>query len=395
MDAASRSLLASAAFLAILIAFTEEGRAELRYAPKAGTSHAYSVEIVAELPDATETLKGIIVYTVKEQTDEQIKLEYRGGLTKARKTKAAAGGPRGPRRPPGRPGPGMHNPFATLTFKGLMQTTNQLTLTPEGDVLAMEGSSQLPYLLGNLSMLVFEPFPENQEAAWEVQNGIAITETNERQTLPRRGGPRRPGALPPKEEGKRTAGVEISKYKITGAENDRVTVEKTYSLESPLVDGKGFALSGEGTWVFDQTKSVPQKLDYQQTLTVQLDSVSVKVPMTIKYEMLTEEQLAEHRIAQEKRQEEMKAQLAEAQEKAKARRSTPFTAEQKAEVLKQLASTNMGDVRRGLNALQFKDPQEPDAEITAALKELANHKNPGIRRQAEQVGKKWAMPQSE
>jgi hypothetical protein len=251
----------------------------------------------------------------------------------------------------------------------------------------------LPYLLGNLSTFVFEPLPENQQPAWEVQNDIAISETNERQSIPR--GPRRPGANPSPSDGKRTAGVELSKYKIAGTEQDLVSIEKTYSLQSPLVDGKGFELAGQGTWVFDQAKSIPQKLDFEQVLTVSLDAVSVKVPITCKYELLTEEQLAEHRQAQAKRQEEAKAQLAEAQQQAQARRNAPFTPEQKAVVLKQLASDNLGEIRRGLNALQFKNPQEPDAEIAAALKTLASHANQGIRRQAEQIGKKWDRPENE
>ncbi len=351
MERAFRSPFVLCPVLAILFALAEQGRAELRYTPKAGASHAYSVEITAELPDATETLKGVIVYTVKEQQAEQTKLEYQGGLSRTRKTKAAAApGPRGPRRPPGRPAPGMHNPFTTPTFRGLTQTTNQLTLGSRGEILAMEGSSQLPYLLGHLSTLVFEPFPDNPQAAWEVQNGIAITETNEHQTIPRFG-PRRPGADASLPEGQRTAGVELSKYKIASEENGLVTIEKTYALESPVVDGKGFELAGQGTWVFHQAKSVPQKLEFDQVLTLKLDAVSVKLPISCKYELLTEEQLIEHQIAQEKRKEEMKAQLADAQEKAKVRRNIPFTAEQKAEVLKQLASTNMGEIRRGLTRL--------------------------------------------
>lgn len=376
----------------LLFGVAKPGRAELRYAPEAGASHAYSVEITAELPDATETLKGVVVYTVKERNQDQIKLEYRGGLNRTRKAKAQAGNgpPRGPRRP-GRPTPGPRSPFEAPTFKGLTQTTNQLTLTSRGDVVAIEGSSQLPYLLGNLSTLIFEPLPEKQQDAWEVQNGIAITEANERQSFPRFG-PRRPGFNPPQTEGQRTAGTETSKYKITSTEGESVSIEKTYSLESPVVDGKGFGLEGKGTWVFHQAKSFPQKLDFRQVLKVQFDNVSVELPITCKYELLNEEQFAEHQKAEEKRQAEMKALLAEAQEKAKARRQAPFTAEQKAEVLKQLGSGNIGEVRRGLNALQFKNPQEPDAEIAAALEKLANHTNQGIRRQAEQISKKWAKP---
>ena len=70
------------------------------------------------------------------------------------------------------------------TFTGLTQTGNKLTLTPQGELVAMEGSSQLPYLLGNLSTLIFEPFPKGEETTWEIKNGVTISEKNERRTFP-------------------------------------------------------------------------------------------------------------------------------------------------------------------------------------------------------------------
>ncbi len=395
-----RTLSWTAAAFVLALGWTTRGSAELRDAPEAGSSHAYSVEIVAELPDATETLKGVATFTAKGKDGENIKLEYRGGLNRSRKEKAAAGaggrrpGPGGFGRRPGRPPLGPRGLFDAPTFAGLTQTTNKLTLTPQGEFVALEGTSQLPYLLGNLSLLIFEPFPAGDETAWEIKNDVGITEKNERRTFPRFG-PRRPGDPAAGEKEKRTAGVELTKYKIAKTEGDLVTVEKTYALESPVVDGKGFAFDGQGTWVFDRSKSVPQKLDFRQVLTVKLNNVSVKIPITTKFQVMTEEQLAEHKKAQEKRQAEMKARLAKAQEQNQARRNAPLSAEQKAEVLKQLASDNMFDVRKGMRTLQFKNPDEPDAEISAALKKLEDHKNLGIRLQVKQIAKKWSAAKSD
>ncbi len=398
MRASWRTLTWTAAAFVLSMGWAKCGWAELRYGPQTGASHAYSVEITVELPDAVETLKGVIMFTAKEKAGENIKLDYRGGLGRFRKEKAAAGGrrpgPGGFRGRPGRPAFGPRGLFEAPTFTGLTQTTNKLTLTPQGEFVALEGSSQLPYLLGNLSLLIFEPFPEGDLAAWEIKNDVAITEKNERRTFPRFG-PRRPGEPVADENEKRTAGVELTKYKIAKTAGDLVTVEKTYALESPVVDGKGFAFEGKGTWMFDRSKSVPQSLDFRQVLTVKLNNVSVKIPITTKYQLMTEAELAEHKKAQEKRHADTKARLAKAQEQFQARRNAPLSAEQKAEVLKQLASGNMFDVRRGLRTLQFKNPEEPDAEITSALKKLENHKNPGIRRQVGQIAKKWSAAKSE
>lgn len=137
----------------------------LRYRWAADGQFVYDVEITADLPDAVETLTGKIVYQVKS-TDSPSKITYRGDVTKATKKKpsAASNSPRGPFDDFfGRP-PAFGSPFdrPVNPFQGLEQTTNQVVVSSTGSILAMEGSSQLPYLLGNLSLLVFEPLSETE-----------------------------------------------------------------------------------------------------------------------------------------------------------------------------------------------------------------------------------------
>lgn len=184
-----------------------------------------------------------------------------------------------------------------------------------------------------------------------------------------------------------------TEFKIKKSEDKALTIDKTYVLKSTEIDGKSFEVEGRGTWVFDEAKGISRKLKFEQTVTVTDKNVSIKIPMTCKYEMLSKKQLAAYKEEQKKKQEEMKARLAEAREKAEIRRMKPLTAEQKAEVLKRLASDKFGEVLRGLNTLRFKDPQEHDAEIAAALKKLSDHKNFAVRMNAEQVAKKWAAPE--
>ena len=134
---------------------------------------------ILDRSDATEFLKGVVTFTVKDASAETIRIGYYGGLTKTSKAKpgTSSGGPsRGPRRgpggPPGRGGPSIFsNPFA-----GLTQSSNELIATPRGEVQSLTGTSQLPYLLGNLSAMFFEPLPEAGEKQWTVSNGVSITE---------------------------------------------------------------------------------------------------------------------------------------------------------------------------------------------------------------------------
>ena len=144
--------------------------APLRYQPGADTKFAYEVELIADLPERVETSKGIISYDVKS-SGETVKLEYSGGLEKTSKAKDSAKHRFGP--------PPFPRPFGFGSRRGsLMQTTNRISITPRGDVRSMEGDSQLPYVLGNLSIFIFEPLPENDQKSWTSKTGVSLFVNN-------------------------------------------------------------------------------------------------------------------------------------------------------------------------------------------------------------------------
>ena len=155
--------------------------APLRYQWKQGQVLAYEVQITADRSDVADAMKGVITYTVEGLDGEQGRVTYRGGLQRTKTPKpsqaAGVGGlPFGPRFClPGFPS-FPRSPFDSNPFKGLTTTTNQLTVTPQGSVQSMQGDSQLPYLLGNLSLIVFEPLSDKPEATWTVSSGVTITE---------------------------------------------------------------------------------------------------------------------------------------------------------------------------------------------------------------------------
>ena len=87
-DHRTRLLFASVAWslLATLLASTASAQA-MRYTSRAKQKFAYKVDISAERNDATEFLKGIVVFTVKGSSAETVRIGYNGGLTKTRKAK--------------------------------------------------------------------------------------------------------------------------------------------------------------------------------------------------------------------------------------------------------------------------------------------------------------------
>ena len=58
-------------------------------------------------------------------------------------------------------GPGGRLAQSADQPQGLTTTTNQISMTPTGEILELQGNSQLPYLLGNLSLMVIEPLPDD------------------------------------------------------------------------------------------------------------------------------------------------------------------------------------------------------------------------------------------
>ena len=177
----------------------------LAYQWTAGQEFAYDIEIVVDDTDAVVTYKGVTQYHVDSASAEQLIVTYRGGLTESKKPKGQAqpggrpfGPPGFPGGPPGFGGPPMGpprfgggpagfplgGPFAKADFAGKTQTTNRLTFTRQGKVLAMTGDSQLPYLLGNVSLLPFEILPGGGERAWNIGSGVSITEKEENRGLP-------------------------------------------------------------------------------------------------------------------------------------------------------------------------------------------------------------------
>ena len=144
-----------------------------RYRWQPNSQFVYQVEIIADSPIETDTMRGYVIFDVISPSDP-LKIKYKGGLSKTSKKKVATSSGRGPFGPFG---PGGGNPFnrPVNPFKGLEQTTNEIVVTPTGEVLTVAGSSQLPYLLGNLSLLFFEPLPESDLKTWKLDSGIVIT----------------------------------------------------------------------------------------------------------------------------------------------------------------------------------------------------------------------------
>lgn len=361
-----------------------QGPAKLAYRWETDREVAYEVVITADEAESNEELKGVVYYQPTSVDADVAKLSFRGGLAKLTKPKPEAR-PRGIRPPFGPRGFGApFDPFQRSPFTGLGHATNEITLTPQGEVQSMKGNSQLPHLLGNLSLLVFESLPKEARAEWTVKNGITISQGGGRQS-----GPPffRPSPFDRQSEESSTAGSESTDYKIVESAGDKVVVSKTYKLTSPPnADGESHEITGSGKWTFNTAVGLPETLDFKQDVTSKTGNVTVTVPLTIKYRRLTDDELAKLKEETDRRLAEMQAKAAE--EKAKA--EAPLEPGEKQALLADLAGNDQAKLRAALMQLEKKSPQETDAEIVAALRPLLAGDNRSLASLAERALSKWS-----
>ena len=389
-----RTLILSAVLVVFSGAVAAAQAPTLRYDWKPDQTFAYRTTIVVEMPDKIDTYQGVTTYTVKSVEKENRLVVYQGGLAKTSKAKETER-PRGFGPPRfGFPG-GPPSPFSRNNFRGTDQTTNEITISPVGNVSQLKGDSQLPYLLGNVSLLPFEPLPGTALKEWKNESGTSITERPERSEdrFPRFG---RFGPVQSDGEHEVQAASETTSFKVTGEAAGIVTVAKTYTLKSPppKAGEQGFELSGSGTWKFDTKLNVSDSLHMEQKLTIAGNNQQVLVPITIDYKRLTDEELAK---VTEERKAAADALRAKHEETIKARAEeqriteTPLTEDAKQAAVAVLKGSDKVQQVKTLAALAKKNLANPDEEIAMAIEPLLKHADRPVREAAHQALIKWSL----
>ena len=363
----------------------------LRYVLTDGQKFSYEVSIEVDAPDAKTSYTGLIHYTVTKGGSDQSVVSYRGGLKESKQLKQSARGnsPFGfpGRFPRGFPGPPpMASPFSRPTFAGKTQTTNTLTISSRGETLAMTGDSQLPYLLGHLSMIPFEMLPKDEQQQWNSDSGISITQESDSRR--NRFGPfGRFGPFDGGNQSNRQAGGEMSSYRITGRRDNLVTVSKTYKLSTPKTDGKStFEMAGKGTWTFDRVKHVPHACDMKFTLTVKSDNTTTTIPISMKYDRISGLKLAAMEAEAKRKVEEAARKKAE----AKAAAEAPLTDVEKEIALEELGSGDAVRVYETLKILAEKSLENPDPQITAEIERYLTSPDKKVAAEAHRAMMKWS-----
>lgn len=371
-----------------------ESRAQsLRYQWNPKQKFSYDMAVTVEEGDRIVLLKGIIHYTVESADAEQLRITYNGGLPESVKLKprSRSGGlPFGPSFGPPRGLTAIPpTPFSNPTFAGKTITSNRISLTPTGRVLLLEGESQLPYLLGNVSLLPFEMLPKGAEREWTLDSGVSISEEQESRRPFGAFGPR--GVFGPFANKSKSvqAASEITRYSIQSENEKLVTIKKSYQLTSSAAgDGDSFDMNGSGIWTFDTEEHVPHGLDANYKLVVRESNSSTTYPIHVKFSRLTEADLAKMEAETKKAREDHERKLAE--EKAKAEK--PLSDEEKQHVLAALTDKNrvLTEATAVLAELATKSPPVPDPEIVKAITRLIKHPDKQVSEAAIKALVKWS-----
>lgn len=372
---------------------------ELRYRIEPNQVVPYRVTIVVDTPAETDTMSGVIAFSGKKSEPDQFAVKYQGGLTRKKQAKSSGGsggpggfrgGPRGFGRGPGRPGGGpprspMSRFGSGISFDGLIQTSNELVVGRTGEIKSLTGESQLPYLMGNLSLLPFEALPDGSQKNWQWGSGISITEGSTSR-IPR-------GPFGRGQQETTSGGSESASYSIQSDDGKRVMIKKTYRLHSPAAteDDHAMEITGSGTFVFNRELGVPESLDFKQNLAVSGKGSSVTVPMTVAWNRISDEEYQAHLKARADQFAALRQKTEQRKAQTGSAGAQPLDSDTKNAILAELRSDNVARVHSRLARLRNHKLHPSDTDLAHTVRDLQSHKNGGVSMAAKQVWKKWSV----
>lgn len=347
-----------ALLLTLLVAKASHGQL-LRYDLKQGQSASYEYDIQVDHATSIMKLSGIVRYQVTLANDQHVRLLFEGGLRESSNPH--------PQRAPDVGIPLSRTNvvpafFNRTNFPGKSHTRSPINLTRTGQVLTLDASSQLPYLLGNLSLIPFEVLPETDKKNWRTDSGVSISEgSNATRNLPRAFGPAFPSS------DRLQIASEVTSYNILGTEAGVVCVEKTYDLKTPETgDREVLTLNGKGQWNFDTTDNLPLSSDMQYQLSIKDGNTTTTIPIKLKFTKLSKERLVAIQEEAKANQERMEKMFAE----QKAIAAAPIVGEELDKLISDIESNDKHKIIIATSKLIHKEMSQADPRLVEAIRKL-------------------------
>ena len=333
----------------------------LQYDLEKDQKASYEYDIQIDTSANLISYSGIVNYNVSLASDQLVRLTFQGGLSEQTKPNPNRGADNAVHfsRPFMLP-----SIFTRSNFAGKSHSRNTIGMTRTGQVLTLDGTSQLPFMLGNLSLIPFEQLPAEETQTWKSDSGISITEDSNSPRYTVR--PFGPFAFQPPD--RMQSATEVTSYRVLSNESGVVTIEKNYEMKTPDTgDRESFQMVGKGTWSFDVHDHLPSATDMKYFLTIKDGNTTTVFPINLRFAKLTAERL-------EAMQVEAKANLEKSQklaEERKAAASKPITGKELEEIVSNLNSSQMHDKHAALFKLSQRENIEADPKLVEAVRKIA------------------------
>jgi HEAT repeat protein len=400
----------------------------LRYRWQPGKEYAYRVKITADLGDETQDVTGQWNYRVEAHkrnaavvADElaqggqavrvggnaiHFALNYSGHFTSYRRSK------------PGFIGPPNFPTSASDHCRVIVDET--------GRVVAIEGEAEsLPLVIEPMATFVLDPLPQAAQTTWQTEEQRSLARIQREGGIWGSFGPRRiapPRIAPPRIAPPRIAPPRIGpgigprfgprfhdpfgdrekvtvfsaqerrQYTVTESTPQAVTIRRQFELKTTerAAGVPSLELTGVGTIRFDRAESLPQRIEHDMLLKIEVDNVSVRIPFEVECTRLTDVELAEAKRQTQKAVEEAQQRAAE----QKIKDNSPETLAGHVKTLNDLTPEGEFSKRyNALNALKQMTPADHAAarkDVIAALEPLREDANNSIRGAALKAYVHWA-----
>lgn len=290
--------------LAVLVVMGLDARAQdLVYKFQQGQALVYETRIEVDHGQYVEVFAGHPKFVVKTVADDQFSLEFRGGLEPSAQPKAN----------PAAPFRGLYRPMRG--FGGLASgdaKPSEITLNARGRDYSAKGSSNLPYLLGELSEWMLPPLPKKQEKEWNKSRELKLVISD--RLLPR------PMLLV--DDSKAIPTSEEIDFRLESGAGGLATIKREYRLATSEKIGNKprVEVTGEGTLTFDKGRGLFTRLEHKQTLVSREANKTEETPIHVTYELLDDAAAARVEVEAKRglNAEELAATLADLKDDKKA-----------------------------------------------------------------------------
>ncbi|MFO0969398.1 MAG: hypothetical protein U0793_27900 [Gemmataceae bacterium] len=225
--------------------------APLRYGWKKGEHYLYSVRIEVKSDGSPIVLTSLNNYGVVAADGKTFWLRQRNNLIAEKEDFE-----------------GKRTPVILQSGLTAAARTNDIRIDPFGQVLKSSGESQLPFVLGNLSMLAIIPLSPEGKATWEAKNDCVIKETVTSTPPPSKSKLKLKKTPPPATKTNDYPATETTVFTLGARSGDLVTINKKYVMRTRHeVGGKPYLeFEGEGPITFDAKAGVPRAMEFKGTL---------------------------------------------------------------------------------------------------------------------------------